>query len=655
MIHRIKIITVLCAFASFLIGCNSLEISPEGLEETLNVAGDNKEELFKVISHYKDSRDTLKFRAAMFLLSNMKDKYSCSGKVVDEYYHFCDSVFSIKKSQYDVEGLRKIFSKNALVDLNTYRPEIRLDAKSISSEILIDNIDKAFAAWNKPWNRSLSFSDFCEYILPYRVGTEGLEKWRCLYVNHFSNVYFSDTVKTAEQACTVINNKLISDTVRIYPNCILPIGLRPSTLVNLRFGTCEDCSLLAVYAMRSVGIPVGKAFIPQWGTKSGGHTFNVLLDGKGGLHDFLGAADNIDTHLKQFHANIPKVYLYTYGKQEESLAMLHGKEDVPRFLRNPYIKDITKDLSCINTANVKIKINGKVSKKFVYLCVFDQKGWNPVAWGHLWERYATFENVGVGIVYQLAYYDDDKIITLGSPFLLMGNGHIKYYNPQKEKIDKILERKNPESNAWENLSVQLIGGKFQGATNADFNKPITFFTIDKEPELKYESVIVESKTPVKFLRYLASPNTRGNMGEVEFYTDNSKKPLRGKIIGKYTPSDYFPSCGPEKMFDGDRLSFFHSLNNGCWGGIELDTPKYITKIRYIMRNDDNGIRNGELYELFYNQQGKWISLGKQTAHQDDAISFKGLPKGALYWLRNLSKGHEERIFEIDINGNIVWR
>ena len=49
----------------------------------------------------------------------------------------------------------------------TYRnlPKI-YDAHIITAEYLIDNIDRAFDNWQKrPWNRSLSFEDFCEYLL----------------------------------------------------------------------------------------------------------------------------------------------------------------------------------------------------------------------------------------------------------------------------------------------------------------------------------------------------------------------------------------------------------------------------------------------------------------------------------------------------------
>ena len=62
----------------------------------------------------------------------------------------------------------------------TYRnlPKI-YDAHIITAEYLIDNIDRAFDNWQKrPWNRSLSFEDFCEYLLPYRIGDEPLEEWK---------------------------------------------------------------------------------------------------------------------------------------------------------------------------------------------------------------------------------------------------------------------------------------------------------------------------------------------------------------------------------------------------------------------------------------------------------------------------------------------
>ena len=107
------------------------------------------------------------------------------------------------------------------------------------------------------------------------------------------------------------------------------------------------------------------------------------------------------------------------------------------------------------------------------------------------------------------------------------------------------------------------------------------------------------------------------------------------------------------MFDGDALTFFHTNDSASWGGLELEQPTAISQIRYIIRNDDNGIRKGHEYELFYMKDGEWISLGKQIATEDDRLLYKSIPKGALYWLRDYTKGTEERIFTIE-NNQVKW-
>ena len=45
--------------------------------------------------------------------------------------------------------------------------------------ILVGNIEWAFKVWREqPWGKNVSFEQFCEYVLPYRVGNEKLEPWR---------------------------------------------------------------------------------------------------------------------------------------------------------------------------------------------------------------------------------------------------------------------------------------------------------------------------------------------------------------------------------------------------------------------------------------------------------------------------------------------
>ena len=67
-----------------LSGCK-MQMANMGVEEALSKAGGNRKELFQVIRHYQDSGDSLKLKAALFLIENMADKYYLTGNVIDEY------------------------------------------------------------------------------------------------------------------------------------------------------------------------------------------------------------------------------------------------------------------------------------------------------------------------------------------------------------------------------------------------------------------------------------------------------------------------------------------------------------------------------------------------------------------------------------------
>ena len=148
-----------------------------GLEETLSQAGSNRDELFRVLAHYEKEGDSLKLRAAQFLLENMAGKAYATGRVVDEYCAFMDSVFRTgHKSEEELPSIYEQYEKQARYLKE--EPVLALDARTLTADYLIRNIDEAFAVWDRPWNRHLSFNEFCEWILPYRVSGEVPEEWR---------------------------------------------------------------------------------------------------------------------------------------------------------------------------------------------------------------------------------------------------------------------------------------------------------------------------------------------------------------------------------------------------------------------------------------------------------------------------------------------
>jgi hypothetical protein len=87
--------------------------------------------------------------------------------------------------------------------------------------------------------------------------------------------------------------------------------------------------------------------------------------------------------------------------------------------------------------------------------------------------------------------------------------------------------------------------------------------------------------------------------------------------------------------------------------MDFGEPVRIEKIIYLPRSDDNNIRMGDEYELFYWSENGWRSLGKQKA-KDIKLRFDHVPDNALLWLRDLTRGSEERIFTYANDQQVWW-
>ena len=80
----------------------------------------------------------------------------------------------------------------------------------------------------------------------------------------------------------------------------------------------------------------------------------------------------------------------------------------------------------------------------------------------------------------------------------------------------------------------------------------------------------------------------------------------------------------------------------------------VTEIEYLYRNDDNGIREGDVYELFYFTSEGLISLGKRIGIKNGMLIYENVPSSALYLLHNETRGREERPFTYENDKQIWW-
>jgi hypothetical protein len=637
--------TVYVIFILSALGCNNKP--PLGMEGAFIAAGQNKNEVYSVIEHYsKIPGDSLKLIAAKFLIKNMADRYHYEGSVLGHYQEYIKLIRSDQEhGAYYMKSFNSLygpFSEDRLIRVN--------DLASMKASDLIDNIDLAFAAREQyRWAKEVSFEDFCEYVLPYKIEDEVPDYNRAGFADRFGKLLAArpENNKDAVNSAIVINNALM------FPKWILTqkAGFLPhfssSQLLKYRTGSCRDMADLAIFAMRSVGIPVANDFLPQWPYRSMGHNWNVVLKDHAKPVMFLGAEDNPGTPHKP-GTKKAKVFRYMFSRNRESLAMQPDKDaEIAPLFNDARLKDVTSQyVPCFNPDIALINPN-EDQRRFAYLGVFDNADWIPVQWGRINNGKVQFRDMEGGIVYLPGYYSNNALQGANDPFLLDSLGKVRFLKPDKKKLQRMeLSRVFPiiPDLFWVHA---LVGGVFQGANSPDFSDAVTIDSIAMKPFPFWNEVPVRNQGKFRYVRYLSSSGGHCDIGELEFYQGKVK--LKGEIIGSagsYNNSDRTR----EKAMDGDITTFFDAkMSSGAWVGLDLGKSQRIDLIRFSAATEEarGYLTDGHHYELFYwENQSQWISAGVKSAKNGKVI-FDKTPSNALYRLHDLDKEQSERVFIYD--------
>jgi len=233
--------------------------------------------------------------------------------------------------------------------------------------------------------------------------------------------------------------------------------------------------------------------------------------------------------------------------------------------------------------------------------------------------------------------------------------YFRYMAP-KQSPSNVAELEVYESGSNSKLVGNIIGGSLSkydlDVMDVARLSKVPFYIRRMLQETKnYQLVALPLSSATKNFKFPFPKQTINNVAPNIAYQTELKQKQQNQLTSSHP---VMPDSCAVNAFDGDALTNYCRWGKEyVWVGLEFDTPKRIEKIVYLPRNDDNCIRNGELYDLFY-WNNKWESLGQQTGSSETyKLTYKNAPTHALFLLHNLTKGTEERIFTYE-NGRQVW-
>lgn len=622
----------------------------------------------KILQFYSAPEDSLKRKAAVFLLEHIPAHYSNEIPVLRKM----EQEYKERKPGLEYTDSYKTFSlvlMSLLGDQTAIEPEKLYDWQFISGNYIIDNIEQAFKVWgNRNRPEDIDFETFCEYILPYKAMHEPLDYDRKYFQEKYTPVIseekdihlaFDNIIK----ACPVRYCKPMD---KEFPY-LIGVGLSHKAGV----GNCAQQAVSEVMILRSAGIPASVDYVPQWGNYPGRHFITKLIDKKGkstfdlSLSDFKFAIpkDSLPESIPhvQYIKTIPKVYRMAWSVQPDRMLLAsEGRKDKTGLFENLYEKDVTEEYTECSTFS--LQANDTVNK-IVYLCVFGRDEWIPVCASPVNGGLAVFEKVGRGVVYLPALFtegnakESGSFQPVGDPFYFTDEGTPIALAPvRKGKQKAKLFSKCPVYSYTAAHAYRMKGGKFQGANTSGFSDAKTLFTIDYYPFYRQEIEIeIESNEQFRYFRYLPPPNVTYSLAELQFYTqDGDRHPelIQGTYFERYKSG----TSNFTALKDNDPDTYLTGTPvRDSWIGYDAgeNNECKLVKIVFTPQGDGNCIIPGYFYELCYWDKNKWNSLGVKRAG-NNFLEYGNLPAKALFRLKCHTKGREERIFTMEDGVQVWW-
>lgn len=634
---KIFINTFAGIFCTLVCACSD---TPRDVRHALDLSGANRDELEKVLAHYRNDQE--KLEAVHYLIGNMPNHFYLDhaylhDSIYDEMKRFrSEGVKRHERRKYFEGQLGRIQSSYSEAD---YEKKVKFDVQEISAHHLIENVDLAFEAYQRiPEEYRASKAKFIKYVLPYRVSNEILEEGlrRQLY-NEYSWFYDAlDSQVGMDGALHMLFDSLdvVVGTVFAYPGTPT-VG----QLNKVRQGLCDQMVYLTVDVLRSLGIGACREYVPHWG--------NHHLLGHSWLVVFLaGQHYSIDVESWEVMDDIyavdalPKIFRSSF----------HSMSDMDTKHKN--IVDVTDQYKNPNSFTMKLR----PGTEKVQIGVFHKEGeWDPVASSYQVDGLDAhvFYNYGTDIIYSLRETVGEEVYE--TPFYLSPSSEVQLLKADHgARVKAKLARKFPvltprrvDKYFW---AGTLNGCEVLGANRVDLSDQQLLYRVDNMRSGAEQRIGIES--PSKFKYYIFSNPREEESMLAEFHVVNADDELIAPVdVFSMLDGDFRKSLHrSERAYDQNPLTYFQKANFQLV--YEMPKPVLASKLLIQARNDGNFISKGDLYELFYWDDG-WELAGGQNG-KADTLFFENVPAHTVYWLRNRTQGREEYVFLLDSTGNQYW-
>ena len=398
------------------------------LHYALKAAGENRIELERVLEHYQG--DTLRLRAAKYLISNMPYHYT-----LDTYLRSPNGEHLIVDvNQFEDRG-KVYWYLDSLYKIGYQRvTEKHEDIREIGSEFLIQNIDLAFQMWQKPWAKDVPFDIFCRWVLPYRLQNEYVPiDLREKMMKRYLPLLDSAKVTTPLEAAHVINERFAKEFH--FKDMLSPHYPTLETTLRNGYDACIGLCNLSVFIMRALGIPT-TCDQATWTHMNLGHLWNVVYsEGKAYPYDNENVYfTDYPTFLKNEEVRRPaKVYRYQFDK----LSTKCEYDDGFNFsVKSGLVEDVTNQyLTEFRDLSIDVDKENPTKSELVYLCTYNCCRWIPIATGERQKEKYQFKNVAGNNIFIVADSPDGKKLRfVTAPFYADTTGYIKKLIPQKENF-----------------------------------------------------------------------------------------------------------------------------------------------------------------------------------------------------------------------------